>query len=171
MANYKIYIPNNDSDLQINPLDSITVCFKSKVRFSFADPVEFMDSSTNQYISHGTYKAGDCFTAIAQNNETVDYSYKSTKDAGVKPFQSGVRTIIVGSTKGGPFTLVELEKALESDPPLKKIFCECWPCAEALLKALIEKLPVPVPVKDFLDKLFDIGDKAYKKLCTQKRPK
>lgn len=165
MANYPINIPNPDTTptLQIKKGDKVTVknVGTSTLTFWFDDQQEFKDDSTGQYVGERTMNPGDHFTATSQKEEKVHYSY--TDDADVRLLQSGVRTIVVSSTM--LLNFASFEETLKSDPPLRELFCKCWPCAESLLKALVEKLPIPAPVKEFLEHLFDIGDEAYKKLC------
>jgi hypothetical protein len=166
MKNYPISIPNADTKPKHirKRVDSITVTNvgASTLLFWFDDQTEFVDTTTQQPIGMITMDPQDSFTAVAQKAEEVHYSYTDDEDA-VRSLQSGVRTIVVSSTTLLDFA--SFEETLKSDPPLKELFCKCWPCAESLLKALVEKLPIPIPVKDFLEHLFDIGDKAYKKLC------
>lgn len=160
MRDYPISIPNNDPPLDIEVGDSITITFKSDgIKFLCSDEAEFYDPSARKYIRHGTFNKGDKLHGVAQNPEEFWYSF----DASDPELQGGVRTVVVSSTILLDFA--SFEEALKSDPPLKELFCKCWPCAESLLKALVEKLPIPPPVKAFLEKLFDIGDKAYEKLC------
>lgn len=170
---YPIDIPNPDTTppLPIKQGEKVTVrnVGTSTLSFWFDDQQEFIDDATGQYVGKRTMPLGYSFTATAQNVETVHYSYTDDKplhaDNEEGLLQSGVRTIVVSSTLLLDFA--SFKETLESDPPLKELFCRCWPCAESLLKALVEKLPPPAPVKAFLEHLFDIGDKAYKKLCSK----
>jgi hypothetical protein len=165
VSNYPISIPNNDPPLNIKVGDSVTITFTAKQWFFCDDETEFYDPAKHKYITHGCFSPGDPpLRGVAQKSERFNYSFTDCPDqAGGAVGLSGVRTIVVSSTLLLDFA--SFEKALESDPPLKELFCKCWPCAESLLKALVEKLPIPTPVKDFLEHLFAIGDEAYKKLC------
>lgn len=165
--NYPISIPNSDPPLDITVHDSITITFTSdNIKFVCSDENEFYDPNKHKYIRHGTFNKNDTLYGEPQNPEEFWYGFDDGKQASERRLQAGVRTIVVSSTT--PFLgLASLEETLKSDPPLKELFCKCWPCAESLLKALVEKLPIPAPVKAFLEHLFDIGDKAYKKLCSK----
>ncbi|MBV8176839.1 MAG: hypothetical protein JO151_20075 [Verrucomicrobia bacterium] len=151
---------------RLKPGQAVDFQFTADVALMVKDQKEFYDQINRRWLTTedcGVYKAGDNFLGVAQTDETFFYSWCVCSDTS----QSGMRTIIVGST-GKPPDSTSFEETLKSDPPLKELFCECWPCAERLLKALVEKIPIPAPVKDFLGKLFDIGDEAYKRLCHKK---
>jgi len=155
-TNYEISIPDNPTDVQMSPGDTLTIKFTQTIFLWNSDPREF-----DPPLTIGIYYEGQAPVTVTAVSRKENVTYGFVPDAvppghrGEGDVTSGGHTIQVGS---GSLHEPELEKVLRSEPGL----CECWPCAAKLINLLLTR-PLPVPVEAFLKVLLEAGNAV----CTQ----